>query len=536
MAPLRPTLKLLLAWFGLSLCENLRFPGSEPKFWYLLPAVDVTVLFSLFAATTGRFRSVATRSLWILTSAFVFLRLLRVGDGIQWRFLSTTFNLYMDLPLLPELARLYYSTVPLWKVVLTCFGVLLGLGALVWMVHGCLRWALESLADPKPRRLFFATTALCLLASPFFGQDAFRLGGFARSALPRLLSEFDYLVNGPRYRARVLAEVARVHGKLRQHSLDLIRLGGANVYLFLIESYGQVVLDDPDLSRGVRPSYSLYEWQLGPRGFHVASALLDSPTYGGSSWLAHATLGTGVFTEDQFRYRAVCESQPLTLAKVFHGAGYKTILAGPATTRPWPEGDFYGFDVKYYSWNFDYQGPRYAWALMPDQYVIDFIRRAEILESERQRFIQYALVSSHAPWSNQPPVVRDDTAIGNGHVFTQLRARTFPTDWSNMTQARPAYLHAIRYDLEVIRRYIAKYVADDALVIILGDHQPNGDITGQSAAHGVPVHVLSRNQAVIDLFLARGYGQGMTPDTTRPHLSMAEFFPSLVVDLSTSSR
>jgi hypothetical protein len=309
-------------------------------------------------------------------------------------------------------------------------------------------------------------------------------------------------------------------------------LGGANVQVFLIESYGQTTVDNERYRAIIAPAYAQYSADLEIRGFHIASSILDSPTYGGGSWLAHATLGTGVDTNDQFRYRVVTEAHPTTLAKLFHQAGYKTILAGPATTRPWPEGDFYGFDAKYYSWNFDYKGPRYSWALMPDQFVVDFIRRAESLETKRQQFVQYALVSSHAPWNEQPPFINNDKIIGDGSVFQTRPIRRFPTDWTNMQHAGEAYMSSICYDLEVIRRYVARHVRDDSLVIILGDHQPNGDVTGQSAAHGVPVHVLSRKAALIDAFFARDYVPGMTPDPARPHRKMADFFPEFAADFS----
>jgi hypothetical protein len=50
----------------------------------------------------------------------------------------------------------------------------------------------------------------------------------------------------------------------------------------------------------------------------------------------------------------------------------------PGTQWPWPEGEFYGYQAKYYAWHFDYQGPMYGWSTMPDQYVLDFIRHREM--------------------------------------------------------------------------------------------------------------------------------------------------------------
>jgi hypothetical protein len=403
----------------------------------------------------------------------------------------------------------------------------------VWSTHWCISQAQIALSERREIVRFLYIVGILVLATPWGKSDERQRGVFAKSALPRLLQEADFIIHGKRYRAAVLQSVARTRETLENHPNDLAKLEGANVYLFLIESYGQTVLDRPILSSRALQIYKTFESELRPLGFLMASGLLDSPTYGGHSWLAHATLGTGVRTNDQFRFRTVCESRPLTLANLFRQAGYRTVLAQPATTRPWPQGEFYGFDRKYYAWNFEYKGPAFSWAPMPDQYVLDFIRRKEAIPSQRWLFIQYALVSSHAPWNRQPLLIHDDSKIGDGSIYASRRTITFPTDWSDMSQATDAYLHSIRYDFDVLRRYIARHVPDDSLVIILGDHQPNGDITENSVERGVPIHVLSRKKAFVDAFLNRGYTNGMKPDLSRLHREMADFFPNIVEDFST---
>ena len=530
---LKPTLSLVVVWSLLNVSANLRFPGPEPDYWYLLPSIDVTLLLLLFACLGACRRTLPVQIRWAITGLFVFLRLLRLGDGFETRYFSTTFNLFMDLPLLPELVRLYYSTAPYWRFLLACLCVTAGILALVWLTHWCISQAQIALRESREIVRFLYILGILVLVTPLGKSDERQLGVFAKSASPRLLQEADFLIHGKRHRAAVLQSVAHTRETLENHPNDLAKLAGANVYLFLIESYGQTVLDRPIFSSSVVQIYKSFESELQPLGFFMASGLLDSPTYGGHSWLAHATLGTGVRTNDQFRYRTVCESRPLTLAHLFRQAGYRTVLAQPATTRPWPQGEFYGFDRKYYAWNFDYKGPAFSWAPMPDQYVLDFIRRKEVVQSPRRLFIQYALVSSHAPWNRQPPLIHDDSKIGDGSIYASRRTITFPTDWSDMSQATDAYIHSIRYDFIVLRRYMATRISDDSLVIILGDHQPNGDITENSVARGVPIHVLSRKKAFVDVFLNRGYVNGMKPDSSRLPRNMADFLPDIIQDFST---
>ena len=61
-------------------------------------------------------------------------------------------------------------------------------------------------------------------------------------------------------------------------------------------------MKEPTLERRVLPELSAIESELGSAGYAMASRVLDSPTFGGSSWLAHAALNTGVRTENQLEY------------------------------------------------------------------------------------------------------------------------------------------------------------------------------------------------------------------------------------------
>jgi hypothetical protein len=97
-------------------------------------------------------------------------------------------------------------------------------------------------------------------------------------------------------------------------------------------------------------------------------------------------------------------------------------------------------------------------------------------------------------------------------------------------------MDALLYDMEVLRRYLRDQVKDDTLVIILGDHQPPGGVTGASDGHGVPVHVLSRNRSFVEPFVARGYTPGMTPAGSGPHLGLETFLFSFLRDFSEDLR
>jgi hypothetical protein len=275
----------------------------------------------------------------------------------------------------------------------------------------------------------------------------------------------------------------------------------------------------------------------------MASSLLTSPTYGGRSWLAQATLATGVRTEDGVAYAVLLQAKPapLTMASFFQSAGYRTVLVAPGMTSRWPEGEVAGFQQKYYAMDLDYHGPAFKWATMPDQYVLDFVHRREVARpptaaaARGPLFIEYALVSSHSPWSLQPRVVADwDRLADGGRIFTTLEPVRYPLTWSNLYEGGDAYVSSLAYDFEVLRRYLGERVKGGALVIILGDHQPSAEVTDDSPSHAVPIHVVSRDHALVDRFVTAGYGRGMWPTRgAAPPTPMEGFLPQLLRLFST---
>ncbi|MEJ2165922.1 MAG: hypothetical protein P8X90_10360 [Desulfobacterales bacterium] len=269
-----------------------------------------------------------------------------------------------------------------------------------------------------------------------------------------------------------------------------------------------------------------FDFILQVKGHH-------SPTFGGASWLAHATLAGGVHLNDQMRYNLLITSQVKPLARWFNDAGYRTVRAMPGTQWPWPEGEFYGYQAKYYAWNFDYRGPMYGWATMPDQYVLEYIRRREMTAATQPLFVEFILVSSHAPFHRQPPYLADWSRIGDGTVYNDLEIITYPILWPDLTNASEGYVAAICYELTVIADFVSQFIEGGALIIILGDHQPNVQLTGENQPSSVPVHVISRNADLLKPFQNRGFLPGLIPHQPPPHRGMETFLFDFLEDFST---
>jgi hypothetical protein len=360
------------------------------------------------------------------------------------------------------------------------------------------------------------------------------LGGFGTSVGPRLRREASYLMSVYADREKWEHAVARAGELLARTPSNLAKLERKNVHLILVESYGVIAVERPDFVKTITPTFDAIESELGALGYSIVSGRLVSTTFGGRSWLAQSTLATAIPVTDQLGFDTVAMVKPPVLSGFFRAAGYRTVLAAPAVTRKDMRGDLYRFDKNYYYADFDYAGPAFGWATMPDQFVFDFIRRRELTPTAGPLFVQYILVSSHAPWSETPTIVEDWERLQNGALFDTQPVLRFPIVWPNFEHAHEAYIRSIEYDFEIIKRYIARFLNDDSLVIVLGDHQPVVEISGDERLRTVPVHVFSKNEAFVQAFTRRGYVPGMWPRGSAAPRGMETFLPDLLRDFSTT--
>ncbi|HET9931091.1 MAG TPA: sulfatase-like hydrolase/transferase, partial [Polyangiaceae bacterium] len=458
---------------------NVRFPGDETKLSYLWPSLDVTLLFGAFALVGARRGSTPSWLRPLLVGLFCLVRLVRFGDGVRQNYFHRPFNAYLDLPLAPELVRLLWSTSRhsvFWLGLVACVGAAV---AFVFAVAWGLREGEGFLRDARGRTIFLGVVLALVVLTPFgpraHGDEEF-VGAFAGSVGPRFAREVDFLLHVSGYRSEKLAEVRAAAERTRNADASLERLKSASVLVFLVESYGATVFDPKLASPETDEALARFEQSLRRDGYSLATGLLDSPVYGGSSWLAQATLATAVQTADEFQFSLLKAEEPPTIADAFRRAGYRTVLVQPGTTRAFPERDFLHFEARYAAFDLGYRGPNFGWAPMPDQFVLDVIHRRELTAPARPVLIEYALVSSHAPWSDQPAVVEWDT-LGDGAIFQTVPRVRFDTRLVG-SAVREAYLASIRYDFEVLSQYLTERLSSSPLVFVIGDHQPIPNATG----------------------------------------------------------
>ncbi|MEA2700004.1 MAG: hypothetical protein QOI66_4275, partial [Myxococcales bacterium] len=426
------------------------------------------------------------------------------------------------------------------KLLLGAGALVLGLALLLTLTTAALAYAQRTLASgTMPRWLVVGGIGACLALTPLWpSYDPVHIGLFGQSVTPLLVEQVRFALAASALRQRKSADIAATQERLRTTAADLQKLQKADVFIFFVESYGSTVFRRPAYATLIQPALERFAAEMNRHGLVTASALLDSPTYGGGSWLAHATFAAGVPIKDGLEFAVLRQTEPAprTLASFFRSAGYRTVLAQPGTTRPWPEGEVSGFARKYYAYDFSYRGPAFGWATMPDQFVIDYIHRQEVARAGQPLFIEYALVSSHAPWSEQVPLLDDWSRIGDGSVFRTVAPTVYPITWQNLEQGGPAYVASLIYDLGLLQQYIVRLADRRALFVVLGDHQPPGNVTGNDPSPAVPIHLISRDQALIDRFAGDGYVAGMNPPTTGAAAGMDTFLTSFIGRLSADGK
>ncbi|MBO2464747.1 sulfatase [Actinomadura violacea] len=302
----------------------------------------------------------------------------------------------------------------------------------------------------------------------------------------------------------------------------LTGLRGKDVILAFVESYGRSAVEHPEYAPQVDAVLDAGTRQLKAAGFGARSGYLTSSTAGGGSWLAHSTLLSGLWIDNQQRYRTLTSSSRFTLTRAFGEAGWRTLTVQPAITRAWPEASFYGYDKVYDDRNLGYKGPRFSYATMPDQYTLNTLQRDELAASGRKPVMaEIALVSSHAPWASIPSPVPWN-AVGDGSVFDGM-GKGENAAWPSSGKIRGEYRKSIEYTLNTLVSYMLTYGTKNTVLVFLGDHQPAPSIAGQNASRDVPVTVVARDPAVLDRISGWGWQDGLRPASNSPVWPMSTF-------------
>jgi hypothetical protein len=462
----------------------------------------------------------------VLVAVLVLIAVLKAADFAMFSALSRGFNPVSDLALVEAGARLLTGTVgPVLAVValVAAVVVICAVSALLWWSTGV--WA----AMGSRKRLFKGLAGSAALLSA--GVAAAEIGDtLGRWSLPADIP-------GSAFSARVGIERIEM---VRSTLIDLREFSKAaandpfvgidgmlnaidrDVIVVFVESYGRTSLDTPLFSDLHRKTLERGQEDLASRGLSMASGFLASPTRGGQSWLAHATLANGLWVNDQSRYGAVLASNRKTLFHFATDAGFHTAAVMPQITLDWPESLVMGFKTILAASDLGYEGLGFNWVTMPDQFTfaaMDRLLRTERVD-DRPFFIQVATGSSHAPWVPVPDLVAWDD-IGDGSIFDPmaLAGESPEVVWRDRDRVRAQYRLAIDYALRVVLSYAVLHAENPPLMIVMGDHQAAGFVALDERSD-VPIHVIGPDDLVDRATRDWGLTKGLIPSSDAPVVPM----------------
>lgn len=306
----------------------------------------------------------------------------------------------------------------------------------------------------------------------------------------------------------------------------LTGLRGKDVLFTFIESYGRVAIDDPAMAPEIDATLNEGNARLKSAGFAAQSGWLRSPVTGAGSWLAHSTFLSGLWIENQQRYRTLTTGDHATLTSYFQKTGaWRTVGIVPGVRKSWPEGKYFGLDHIYDSTHLGYEGPYFSWTPVPDQFSLEAFQKLEHGKKNRDPIMaEIILASSHNPWSPIAHII-DWKDLGNGKIFYKIKKEgTNPTEvWKSAKSVRTEYRKAIQYSLDSLTQWMQRYGDENTVLVFLGDHQPVPTVTGGSTSRDVPITIVARDPKVLDRVAGWGWTDGLKPADNAPEWAMNQF-------------
>lgn len=326
-----------------------------------------------------------------------------------------------------------------------------------------------------------------------------------------------------------------------------------NLFLFLIESYGKVLVDHPQLKEGYSRKMEEMGRRMVDQGWHAATNFSQAPISGGKSWLSMCAVLAGIRVENQALYSLLLRSLPdyPHLVRFLKSQGYTTAVLQP-TMRPRAGFSFdryetfYDYDLWIYQNDLDYAGDYYGWGMIPDQYSLNYAHEKYVQTLSEPFSLFFVTVSSHSPWYDLPPYIEDWKRLGEPGFHADEHAPYtglddhWPRTWKKLSHHLKKqlglkdvfrledYLAQMNYQIDVVTDYILEKAPENSMFILLGDHQPPV-ISSEPQDFETPVHVISRDQDFIQSLTRYGFVPGTSKETSLDGSIRHEAIYSLLV-------
>jgi hypothetical protein len=503
----------------------LTFGNVWPTLWVVPRAelsVELGVLLLVLVAWTALVRPLRATALAALTVFVLVLVAGRYAEVTAPALYGRPVNLYFDSQHLPNVAAMLAEVGPWWLVGLLVVAIVALLAALFAAVAWCLGAIARALQEAAGRRVVGAVAGV--VVALYTAGHAFEWSVRHKFSLPvaaTFMQQARFVI------AASTADPARDLPGLPLPKTDLGRLEGDDLLLVFLESYGAVTYDQPTIARAISPARDELAHAAAEAGRQVVSAFASSPTFGGGSWLAHASFMSGVEVRDSGDYNLLLTQRRETWPKLFEAAGYHSVAVMPGMKDAWPEGGFYGFERIYDEAALEYRGPDFGWWRIPDQFSLARIAALKDGNEAHAPLLAFLpTINTHIPFLPVPPyqadwgrVLMDDPYPAEDVAVSLARL----ADWEKLGDA---YGDSFVYTFTYLAGYVRERAGADETLILIGDHQPAASVAGVGARWDVPVHVVTARADVAAALVAAGFVDGVAlapqqrPIATLPELSV----------------
>ena len=496
----------------LALNASLSFHNIWPTLWiHPRPelSVEAAAILLFIAIRSAWFSAMSMPTRYLIVTILSFLVLGRYVDVTAQALYGRPLNFYWDAQHVPRVAAMILKADHAWLVIINMLALTLGAIFLFMGLSYVLIVLARAVQKPQIRLCFgsLATSLLTLYAIGMASRDVATEKWFSIPVSWMYVRQLSFV-----HAALVGRSSDGLFAPGQSLNSDFARLKGRDVYLIFLESYGAIVFNEVTPAQTLVPAFKALSESAEKDGWHAVTTLYESPTFGGASWLSHATLMTGAWVAEQDKYQLLLTTDRPSLVQQFQAAGYRAVALMPGLKMAWPEGAFYNYDKIWNATALKYRGPTFGWWRIPDQYSFARFYNAEAANNDRHHlFLFFATITSHMPFTPTPPYQIDWSRLLSSTPYDEdmlLPALDVSLDWNDL---RTAYTRAIGYDLRLLGDLLRITAHQEPIIIALGDHQPPALVAGAGAPWLVPVHIFAREEEILQPFIDFGFQKGLRP-------------------------
>ena len=287
-----------------------------------------------------------------------------------------------------------------------------------------------------------------------------------------------------------------------------------NIFLIAVESYGRIVLDNPELFSEYKAYMSEHENRLKENGFSARSILSTAPVSGGGSWVSYSSILFGFNIQNQGTFHSLFNLKELdeyeSMTRFFRKRGYKNYylnsLAGYEKIKiPWEDlSRFYGVDEWITYKDLGYNSHLYGFGpAPPDQYSINYAYELIKKKTDQPFTFFFLTQNSHNPFYTLPKMV------GNWRGLNKEKVTGHQVSRFLVQPNIENYRKAIKYQMDFLFDFIVKNGSENDLFILVGDHQPTV-IAEEKHGKETPLHIICKDAKFADQFLEYGFSNDLS--------------------------